>query len=148
MGYSINSHWKELNLQNKWNLYSLDQNKLEEDNRKVTITCDNHNSEMRSKIQERKLKENNLMYKSKEVYKPDTKRTSRVLVCMYDNWGKEFDRTRNLIIHSRVHTKVKPHICPHCDRGFSQKCNLKKHIDLHKSGTYNQKVLNKVVNLL
>ena len=67
-------------------------------------------SDARLKNQEKRLQENGLLYESKETYNPKTKRTSRVLVCLHSGCGKEFKKTRNLIIHSRVHTKVRPHV--------------------------------------
>jgi uncharacterized Zn-finger protein len=93
-------------------------------------------SDMRLKYQEKRLQENGLSYESRETYNPKTKRTSRVLVCLHEGCGKEFKKTRNLIIHSRVHTKIRPHICQFCNKGFTQQCNLKKHIELHKNGTF------------
>jgi len=68
-------------------------------------------SDIRLKNQENRLKNHGLLYESKESYDPKTKRTSRVLVCLHDDCGKEFKKTRNLIIHSRVHTKIRPHVC-------------------------------------
>ena len=35
--------------------------------------------------------------------------------------------------HERVHTKEKPFNCPYCGLGFSVKCNLKAHLETHKS---------------
>lgn len=67
-------------------------------------------SDARLKNQEKRLQENGLLYEHKETYNPKTKRTSRVLVCLHNGCGKEFKKTRNLIIHSRVHTKVRPHV--------------------------------------
>lgn len=96
-------------------------------------------SDVRLKTQENRLKDHGLLYESKETYDSKTKRTSRVLVCLHDDCGKEFKKTRNLIIHSRVHTKVRPHICQFCNKGFTQQCNLKKHLELHQNGTYKPK---------
>lgn len=98
-------------------------------------------SEVRFLAQEQRLKENNLNYESRETYNDKTKRVSRVLVCLHENCGKEFTKTRNLIIHSRVHTKLKPHSCEFCGKSFTQKCNLKKHIELHENGKYIEKSL-------
>lgn len=67
-------------------------------------------SDIRLKTQEKKLNENELCYESIESYNSITKRTSRVLVCMHLDCGREFKKTRNLIIHSRVHTKIRPYI--------------------------------------
>ena len=35
--------------------------------------------------------------------------------------------------HERVHTKEKPFNCQYCGKGFSVKCNLKAHLETHKS---------------
>jgi uncharacterized Zn-finger protein len=96
-------------------------------------------SDMRLKTQEKRLKDHNLRYESRENYNAKTKRTSRVLVCLHEGCGKEFKKTRNLIIHSRVHTKIRPHICQYCNKGFTQQCNLKKHVELHMNGTFKAK---------
>jgi uncharacterized Zn-finger protein len=95
-------------------------------------------SDKRMKRQVRRLDEKHLEYESKESYNPRTKRTSRVLVCLHEGCGKEFKKTRNLIIHARVHTKEKPHICEYCSKGFTQQCNLNKHTELHQSGKFRQ----------
>lgn len=96
-------------------------------------------SDLRLKTQEKRLKDHHLNYESKESYNSKTKRISRVLVCLHEGCGKEFKKTRNLIIHSRVHTKIRPHICKYCQKGFTQQCNLKKHIELHLNGTFKGK---------
>lgn len=86
--------------------------------------------------QEKRLYEKNLKYDTKETYNEKTKRTSRVLICLHPGCNKEFKKTRNLIIHSRVHTNERPHVCQFCNKGFTQQCNLKKHLELHMNGKF------------
>ena len=125
LSYSGNKKRKQSNTLDFDN-YDLDDNSSKKKNR----------SDVRLKNQEKRLKDHNLNYESKETYNPKTKRTSRVLVCLHEGCGKEFKKTRNLIIHSRVHTKIRPHVCQFCNKGFTQQCNLKKHIELHMNGTF------------
>ena len=61
----------------------------------------------------------------------DSCKNSRIYVCKYDNWGKSFAKTWNLVDHFRIHTKEKPFVCGDCKKKFSQKCNLKRHIKLN-----------------
>ena len=58
-------------------------------------------------------------------------KNSRLYICKYDNCGKTFTKTWNLVDHFRIHTKEKPFICEGCNKKFSQKCNLKRHIKLN-----------------
>lgn len=69
----------------------------------------------------------------KQTYNPETKRMNKVITCMYDNCGKKFTKTWNILDHFKVHTGVKPFQCSGCGKEFSQKGNLTKHLKLHKS---------------
>lgn len=51
----------------------------------------------------------------------------------FENCGKEFLRTWNLLDHARVHNKVKPYVCDCCTKQFTQKGNLKKHMKTHQA---------------
>ena len=67
----------------------------------------------------------------KHTYNPETKRMNKLLTCLYDNCGKQFTKTWNILDHFKVHTGEKPFKCPACKRAFSQKGNLTKHLKLH-----------------
>ncbi|XP_078473635.1 sal-like protein 1 [Lampetra planeri] len=51
-----------------------------------------------------------------------------------DICGKRFPYQSALDIHYRSHTKVRPFICPICNRGCTTKSNLKQHILTHRKG--------------
>lgn len=55
-----------------------------------------------------------------------------VFICRMGNCNKEFTRTCNLLDHMRMHSGIKPNLCPYCGKAFTQKCNLKKHMRVHQ----------------
>lgn len=59
------------------------------------------------------------------------RRTQKHFVCTYDNWGKEFTKSWNLVYHARIHTREKPFKCTYCRESFAQKGNLKRHLKIH-----------------
>ncbi|CAI2375739.1 unnamed protein product [Moneuplotes crassus] len=52
-------------------------------------------------------------------------------ICKYDNCNKEFTRTWSIIDHVRMHEGYKPYKCKHCERSYTQKGNLLKHMKRH-----------------
>lgn len=55
-----------------------------------------------------------------------------VYTCNYEDCGKEFNRTWNLLDHARQHQNIKPYVCLYCKKSFTQKGNLKKHEKVHE----------------
>ncbi|CAI2372565.1 unnamed protein product [Moneuplotes crassus] len=71
-------------------------------------------------------------YRIKEKNSPITGRPMYVYVCQYKGvCKKEFERSWNLLDHCRVHMGIKPYTCPICNKKFTQKGNLNKHLTTH-----------------
>jgi len=68
---------------------------------------------------------------TEHTYNSTTKRMNKVITCLYENCGKHFTKTWNILDHFKVHTGEKPFQCKCCKRSFSQKGNLTKHLKLH-----------------
>ena len=62
-------------------------------------------------------------------------------ICKYDNCGKSFNKTYNLVYHFRVHTNEKPFQWQYCKKYFSQKGNLGRHLERHKTKTVEERKL-------
>lgn len=58
---------------------------------------------------------------------------THIYIWKYDGCGKTFTKTYNLVYHFRVHTNEKPFKCKHCDKRFSQKGNLGRHLETHEA---------------
>ena len=54
-----------------------------------------------------------------------------VYICGFHNCGKEFMRTWNLLDHLRMHYGIRPFSCSICQKSFTQKGNLRKHMEQH-----------------
>jgi len=54
-----------------------------------------------------------------------------VYCCLYENWGKEFSRTNNMIDHVLVHQGIKPYNWCYWKKSFTQKSNMTKHMKTH-----------------
>ena len=55
----------------------------------------------------------------------------KIYTCKVNNWGKEFKRIQNLVMHLRVHFNVKNYFCQFWTKSFTQKGNLEKHMKQH-----------------
>ena len=54
-----------------------------------------------------------------------------VYTCGYERCGKEFMRTWNLLDHVRMHSGIRPYVCQFCNKSFTQKGNMRKHLLQH-----------------
>ena len=84
-----------------------------------------------------KLKKDNknlegVKYDKVLVVNKNTNRVNTVLVCKYDNCGREFKKSWDLLDHVRQHTGEKPYSCEKCKKRFAQRGNLVKHRRLHR----------------
>ena len=74
------------------------------------------------------------MYYKKKVLNEETQRLNTVLICGEPACRREFNKKCNLIDHLRIHSGLKPHMCPICRKGFKQRAQLYKHKTTHLSG--------------
>ena len=74
-------------------------------------------------------------FKHKKIKTYDFKLHRHIItyVCDYENCGKEFAKTWNLLDHVRMHEGIKPYQCQKCGKEFTQKGNLKKHLLIQHS---------------
>lgn len=68
----------------------------------------------------------------KYITNPKTGRKVKKIVCMVPGWGKAFDKKWNFKDHIRMHMGEKPYQCERCDKSFTQKGNLAKHMRQHE----------------
>ncbi|CAO4382841.1 unnamed protein product [Caenorhabditis nigoni] len=52
-------------------------------------------------------------------------------ICMHNNCGKRFANKFLLKKHMFIHTGLRPHTCPHCQKKFNRKDNLLRHKKTH-----------------
>lgn len=65
--------------------------------------------------------------------------TKQVYKCGYENWDKQFNKTWNLVDHLRMHEGIKPYRCHLCEKLFTQKGNLQKHMKQHMITDVNER---------
>ena len=72
-------------------------------------------------------------YKYRTVAVPDeeNKKDKELYYWGYDDWTKHFSKVWNLVDHLRMHEGLRPYYCETCDKFFTQKGNLKKHMRQH-----------------
>ncbi|CAI2386186.1 unnamed protein product [Moneuplotes crassus] len=68
-------------------------------------------------------------------------RKRKIIQCQYDGCSKEFTKTWSFLYHARMHEGEKPFECNICERKFSQKSNLTKHMKHHMLTTISQRKL-------
>mmetsp|Transcript_18167 Transcript_18167/g.16071 ORF Transcript_18167/g.16071 Transcript_18167/m.16071 type:complete len:203 (+) Transcript_18167:38-646(+) len=54
-----------------------------------------------------------------------------VYTCQYNKCYKEFTRTWSILDHVRMHEGIRPYICNYCNRTYTQKGNMLKHMKRH-----------------
>ena len=70
------------------------------------------------------------------VINPKTGRFVKRFRCCARDWLKIFKKQSNFRDHIRSHNGIKPYKCNQCDKDFTQKGNLDKHLRKHNlSGT-------------
>ena len=55
--------------------------------------------------------------------------------CTHDGCSYATDRKFNLTVHMRTHVEQKPFKCPICEKEFTQKNNLERHLLTHETDT-------------
>ena len=62
---------------------------------------------------------------------PEMKKMVVVYRCELDGCGKDFMRTWNLLDHVRMHYGQRPYVCQFWAKSFTQKGNMRKHLQQH-----------------
>uniref|UniRef100_A0A7S3JGI9 C2H2-type domain-containing protein n=1 Tax=Euplotes harpa TaxID=151035 RepID=A0A7S3JGI9_9SPIT len=70
-------------------------------------------------------------YERIRVIDESTHKTRYYYNCGYAGCTKQFNKGWSILDHVRMHENIRPFKCEHCDKSFTQKCNLKKHNRKH-----------------
>ncbi|CAI2375523.1 unnamed protein product [Moneuplotes crassus] len=62
-----------------------------------------------------------------------------VYICNYGACNKEFTRSWSIIDHVRMHEGVRPYKCKFCDKSYTQKGNMLKHMKRHTDPSVNDR---------
>ena len=63
-----------------------------------------------------------------KLYSDTTLKYRSIFRCLYEDCNLIFKKSCNIRDHFRQHINSKPFVCEYCNRSFSQKGNLKKHL--------------------
>lgn len=58
--------------------------------------------------------------------------SNKIVYWRFEDCNKSFYRVQNFVVHLRVHLGIRHYECEYCDKTFSQKGNLSKHVRKHE----------------